>query len=89
LAAGAGICFGWVLFSIYTPDLQLADKCYLYKVAEKPVTSYVLKPVVQEKQCMVPDPIIVKEKCEDQQKAEPEEDKTPRKGNRHRWRRRY
>lgn len=87
LAALIGICIGWVLSLAYTPSLETLDTCYLYKVDKKPVTSYVLKPVVQEKQCMVPDPIIVKEKCEEQPKAASEEDKSPRKGRRHRWRR--
>lgn len=63
-AALAGVCFGFFLHMIYEPNPIPNKECSLYKVEKKPVTSYVLKPVVQEAQCSMPDRIVVKEKCD-------------------------
>lgn len=79
---GAVTGLGMVLFS---PSLstQPTRDCQLYKVAQKPVTSYVLKPVVQEAECK---PQIVKEECKQvvETKDETEEVK-PRKRKHRRW----
>jgi hypothetical protein len=71
----------------FSPSLttQPSRDCQVFKVAKTPVTSYVLKPVVQEAPACKP--LVVKEKCEvpSAPTVEEREEPKPRKRRHRRW----
>ena len=78
-AAGLSMMF-------FSPSLntQPSRDCQVFKVSKTPVTSYVLKPVVQQAECK-PEP---KTECKSQiveEKVEEQEKPRPRKRRHRRW----
>ena len=74
LGAAAGLSMMFFSPSLTT---QPSRDCQVFKVAKTPITSYVLKPVVQQAECK---PQIIKENCEPAQ-----EEPKPRKRRHRRW----
>lgn len=78
-----GMAGGALLTGAATPLPKVIDNCSVYKVNPRAVTSYVMKPPVQEAPKCEPTIVTVKQDCPVAQESAVTEE-TPRRKKRHR-----